>query len=85
MKGGLIKSIHGKSFPTEARFRLLRACACHVRRGTMTGFQRGCELVALTDGAWAIHMASAGEIGCVVQGHVMREEGLSTRETSGKE
>jgi len=35
----------------------------------------------LAGGTWAIRVASAGEIGCGVRGYVVREEGLSTRET----
>lgn len=45
----------------------------HIRRvqcGGSDGLLRGCAVVASADGAWAIHVPSAGEFGA------RREEGL---------
>ena len=53
---------------------------CHVERRRDSKVLY-CTLVVLAGGTWAIRVASAGEIGCGVRGYVVREEGLSTRET----
>ena len=61
-----------------------------MRRGK-TGFSlrfsRQHALVASADGAWAIRVASAGEMGCGFRGQVVRDKGLRTRRmrVGGKE
>jgi len=66
----------------KTRSRLARAMhdVCNVeRRGFSLKFSRRHALVASADGAWAIRVASAREMGYGVRGQVVREKGLRTR------